>query len=413
METGDPRLPRRDDSLARADTHIPAPSGVFTGMNHLFSRQPHLLLVGLITAALPVGTTAVGARDAVRPRCASSDAQRLQGQLVPTLQSSAAAGTFSGVVLIACDGRSIFSAAYGQANRATGVPIAVSTRFNLGSMNKMWTAVAVAQLIEQGKLSLDAPVGRYLPEISNAAIRDQVLIRQLLTHTSGLGSYFGHGFLTDHVLVRRAADYLPFFINDPLAFTPGSRMAYSNAGFALLGAIIERVSGMSYFDYMQQNVLDRAGMRTAGFLDLHDLPGDVAHSYGRLPGSQEIGDTIPFLEARGGPAGGAYAAAADIVAFSRALWTGRLVKTGLANEFTEGKVAMGPGLKYGYGFGEGSLNGWRHVGHNGGAPGVGTEFLSFPDLGLDLVVLTNVNMPVATDVIMRAAQILTSSRENS
>lgn len=382
-------------------------------MIHTLIRRPYVIVSGLVAVALAISTTGVGARPKTPTACAPSDAQRLQAQFAPALQSLAAAGTFSGVVLIACDGQPIFSAAYGQANRATGAAITMSTRFSLGSMNKMWTAVAVAQLVETGKLSIDAPVGRYLPEISNAAIRDRVLIRHLLTHTSGLGSYFGHGFLSDHVLVRKASDYLPFFVDDPLSFAPGSQMSYSNAGFALLGAIIERVSGMSYFDYVQQHVLDRAAMRTAGFFDVRDLPADAAHPYGRLPGSQEVGDTTPFLESRGGPAGGAYASAADLVAFSRALWTGRLVKTALVNEFTEGKVTMGPDLKYAYGFGEGSLNGWRHVGHNGGAPGVGTEFLSFPDLGFDVVVLTNVNMPVATDVMMRAAQILTSSRGNS
>jgi hypothetical protein len=111
------------------------------------------------------------------------------------------------------------------------------------------------------------------------------------------------------------------------------------------------------------------------------------------------------LEPRGGPAGGVLAAASDLVAFGTALRAGKLVGLPLVREFTTGKVDMG-GVKYGYGFGEGTLDGWRHVGHNGGAPGVGTEFLSFPEHGVDLVVLTNMDMPMATQVIGRAARII-------
>jgi CubicO group peptidase (beta-lactamase class C family) len=358
------------------------------------------------------GAIAAGRPD-LPAHCAVSSGQSWQTQLASAVESSAAANTFSGIVLVACEGHPIFSAANGKADRATGTPITVNTRFNLGSMNKMWTAIAVAQLIEQGKIDLDAPVGRYLPEISNPTIREDVRVRHLLTHTSGLGSYFGRGFLRDHVSVQRASDYLPFFVDDPPAFTPGSKMLYSNAGFALLGAIIERVSGLSFFEYMQRNVLDRAGMANAAFLQVKEGAADLAHAYGRTPRTGEIGDVTPLLEARGGPAGGAYATASDIVAFSRALWDGRLVGKKWVEEFTAGKVAMGPNMKYAYGFGEGSINGWRHVGHNGGAPGVGTEFLTFPDHGLDIVVLTNVDMPVATDVIMQAARLLTGPREGS
>jgi CubicO group peptidase (beta-lactamase class C family) len=191
-------------------------------------------------------------------------------------------------------------------------------------------------------------------------------------------------------------------------------MLYSNAGFALLGAIIERVSGASYFEYIQRNVLDRAGMANAAFIDTKNATADiVAHSYGRMSGSQEVSDVTTLLEARGGPAGGVYATASNVVAFSRALWDGRLVEKELVTEFADGKVAMGPHMQYAYGFGVGSIHGWRHVGHNGGAPGVGTEFLSFPDHGLDIVVLTNVDMPVATDVIRRTAQLLTGARNSS
>lgn len=315
----------------------------------------------------------------------------------------------SGVVVVACHGRPVYSVARGQANRATGTPNTLDTRFNLGSMNKMWTAIAVAQLVEQGKIDLKAPVGRYLPSIANPAIRDQIQVHHLLTHTSGLGVYFTRGFLRDRIYANRASDYLPFFIEDAPAFSPGARMQYSNAGFALLGAIVEAVSGQSYFDYMQKNVLGRAKMSATAFDDVRTLTPGMAIPYGTPPGAQSPTDTSSQIEARGGPAGGAFATAADVVAFSRALWSGTLVNAALVKEFTTGKVAMGPTVKYAYGFGEGALNGWRHVGHNGGMPGVGAEFLSFPDQDIDLVVLTNMDMPVATQAMSRLSLIVTGA----
>ncbi|MBX9928913.1 MAG: beta-lactamase family protein [Gemmatimonadaceae bacterium] len=322
--------------------------------------------------------------------CPDSIATKLSTQVTPALDRLAADGRFSGVVLVACDGRSIYEKAYGMADRAKGIPNRVETRFNLGSMNKMWTAIAIAQLVEEGKVDVNAPVGRYLPDLPNAALRDSVLVRHLLTHTSGLGSYFQRGYLRDRVPLARAADLQRFFVDDPLAFSPGARFQYSNAGFAVLGMIVERVSGQNYFDYMRTSVLARAQMRTAAFLTLPITDAAVAVGYATPPGASSAMSNAELVERSSSPAGGAYASAQDMVAFSRALWSGRLVPAARVAEFTAGKVDMG-GLKYAYGFGEGVFGGWREVGHNGGAPGVSTDFKSFPDRGLDLVVLANID----------------------
>lgn len=339
--------------------------------------------------------------------CPDSAAARLTAQLTPWLSERAAAGTFSGVVMVACEGRPIYTASYGMADRTNGVPITPATRFNLGSMNKMWTAIAVAQLVEQGKIDLNSPVGRYLPELTNAQVRDQVQVRHLLTHTSGLTSYFKRGFLSGRVAVTSMSDYLRFFIDDSLLFTPGARMQYSNAGFAILGLLIERVSGESFYTYMQREVLDRAGMSRALYPDLRNPQPDYAVGYARAPGGTTETANTGVVEVRGGPAGGAYGTAADVLAFSRALFDHRLVGAATVSDFTSGKIDMGPGTRYGYGFGTAELNGWRSVGHNGGAPGVGAEFLAFPEQGMDVIVLTNIDMPVATQVAQRAARIIT------
>lgn len=336
---------------------------------------------------------------------------RLRRELTPWLESQAKSGAFSGVVLVARNGQPIFSAAYGMADRARSMPNTIDTRFNLGSMNKMWTAIAIAQLVERGKVDLDAPVGRYVPDLPNKSIRETVKVRHLLSHTSGMGTYFRKGFLRDKTYAATAADLVPFYADDSLAFTPGARMQYSNSGFALLGLIIERVSGQSFYDYMKANVIDRAGMKRAAYVDVRSHPADVAVGYAKPENGG--GDAHPNwdnIEQHSSPAGGAYASAPDLVTFSRALWGGKLVGPALVREFTTGKVAMGPQMQYAFGFGVGNINGWRSVGHNGGIPGANAEFLMFPDQGIDVVVLANIDPPAATATLGHVIGALTGTK---
>jgi CubicO group peptidase (beta-lactamase class C family) len=376
--------------------------------------QPNV--IATFAAALVAGAsppTSAGAAPPASVFLAPADTlgDRLRRELGPWLEQRARSGAFSGVVLVARNGQPIYSAAYGMANRARSVPNALDTRFNLGSMNKMWTAIAIAQLVDQGKVDLDATVGKYVPDLPNQSIRETVKVRHLLSHTSGMGSYFRKGFLRDKVYAESAADYVPFYADDSLAFTPGARMQYSNSGFALLGLIVERVSGQPYFDYMKNNVLDRAGMKNAAFVDVRPHPGDVAIGYAKpQQGGGDVVENWDFIEQHSSPAGGAFASAADLVAFSRALWGGKLVSPALVKEFTTGKVAMGPQMQYAFGFGVGNIGSWRQVGHNGGFPGANAEFMMFPDQGIDVVVLANMDGPAATQVVLQVAGALTGRK---
>ena len=334
---------------------------------------------------------------------------RLRRELGPWLDDRAKNGTFSGVVLVAKDGTPIYSASFGMADRERKVPNTIDTRFNLGSMNKMWTAIAIAQLVEQGKVDLDATVGTYVPDLPNQAIRETVKVRHLLSHTSGMASYFRKGFLRDQTFVNKMTDYVPFYADEALSFTPGARMQYSNSGFALLGLIIERVSGQSFYDYMKKNVLDRAGMKRAAYVDVRAHPSDIAIGYAKPEDGGAPAPNWNFIEQRSSPAGGAYATAPDMIAFSRALWSGKLVGQPLVRQFTTGQVAMGPQMQYAFGFGVGVINEWRSVGHNGGIPGVNAEFTMFPDEGIDVVVLANMDGPVATQVRQQVVRVLTGT----
>jgi hypothetical protein len=205
------------------------------------------------------------------------------------------------------------------------------------------------------------------------------------------------------------SDYIPFYADVPLSFTPGERMQYSNSGFAVLGLIIERVTGQSFYDYMKKNVLDKAGMTHASYVDRRSHPKDLAIGYTKQDDNAVAVPNWDLIEQHSGPAGGAYASAGDLVAFSRALWSGKLVNPSLVQQFTTGQVAMGPQMQYAFGFGTGAIGSWRQVGHNGGIEGANAEFMMFPDQGVDVVVLANMDGPAATQVIGRVVGSLTGA----
>ncbi|HEV2121701.1 MAG TPA: serine hydrolase domain-containing protein, partial [Chloroflexota bacterium] len=263
------------------------------------------------------------------------------------------ADTFSGTVLVARDGVPIFSGAYGMADKDAQLPNRLDTKFNLGSMNKMFTAVAIAQLAELGKLSFHDPIGKYLPEYPNKEVAEKVTVHHLLTHTSGLGDYFGPTFFAGGKdTVDTVADYFPFFVDRPLRFEPGAGWAYSNAGFVVLGAIVEQVSGQSYFDYVREHIYAPAGMTdTDAYRRDANVP-NLASGYtsgrpGEEAGERRINtDTLPI---KGGPAGGGYSTVEDLHRFAGALLSHRL----LSPEFTEillaPKANAGPGRSYAYG----------------------------------------------------------------
>src|SRR5204862_5965341 len=173
--------------------------------------------------------------------------------------SLAADNKLSGVVLVAKDGITVASKAAGIANKATGAAIDLNTRFNLGSMNKMFTAVAVAQLAQAGKLSFTDNVGKHLPDYPNKDVAGKVTIHQLLTHTSGMGMYWGERFKEQREKLLTVAAHLPLFAGDALAFPPGEKFQYSNAGYMLLGAIIEKASGQDYHTYVGEHIYKPSG----------------------------------------------------------------------------------------------------------------------------------------------------------
>lgn len=334
------------------------------------------------------------------------------------LDAETEAGHFSGVVLAERNGQVLFQKAWGLAHRGEGLPNTLDTRFNLASMGKMFTAVAIGQLMEQGKVSLDDPILKYLPEYKDQQGWDKVQIRHLLSHTAGFDNYWGPEFDAKRADIRAVKDYFPLFLGKPLAFAPGSQWHYSNVGFILLGAIIEKVSGEDYFTYIQKHIFDPAGMKDSGYFELdHDTPR-LAEGYlhprdekGNLIGTGWINDRL-LVVAKGGPAGGGYSTAPDLAKFSQALMDGKLLRPETFKLMTSPQAAI-PGppgapmkLSYGFGFGIEQHGKQILVGHNGGGPGITTDLVMEPETGTVAIMLSNLDPQDLGPTTSRIRQVL-------
>jgi CubicO group peptidase (beta-lactamase class C family) len=315
-----------------------------------------------------------------------------------------AADLFSGSVLVAHNGKPIFSRAYGLASRAHGVPNRADTKFNLGSMNKMFTAVAVAQLAEKGRLAFTDPVGKHLPDYPDKTVAEKVTLHHLLTHTSGVGDYFDDKYMAAAKdRFRTVQDFFPLFVDKPLEFEPGARFRYSNAGFMILGAVIEKVSGQSYFDYVRDHVYKPAGMTDTDAYEMDLDTPNLATGYTRenLYGQSVAGprrNNIFLHVIKGGPAGGGFSTAEDLIRFARALRGHKLLGSELTEVVMAGKVESRPGEKYAYGFAEELVNDQRIVGHGGGFPGINSQLDIYSSLGYDVAVMSNYDPPAAMHV---------------
>ena len=305
------------------------------------------------------------------------------------LQRLSDADVFSGAVLLAKDGKPLFQKAYGDASKDFGVPNRTDTPFNLGSMNKMFTAVAIAQLAERGQISLDDPLSNYLPDFPTPEAAAQIRIRHLLNHASGMGNYFNRRFMkSSRARYRTVDDMLELIRGDTLLFAPGTRREYSNAGFLVLGRVIEKVSGKSYSDYVRENIYEPAGMSQTGEPDLDRVNPNLAVGYHKEYGAGGIRFRNNLFDhvIRGGPAGGGYSTLADMLRFAEALQANRLVGRPWVEQLLSPKPELNS-PRYGFGF---SIDPDRRIaGHTGGYFGIGANLDMFLDQGYTAVILSN------------------------
>lgn len=283
------------------------------------------------------------------------------------LDSLVAAGEFSGVVLVAKDGAPVFQRAYGLADREAGAANTIETAFNLGSINKFFTQIAIRQLANAGKLDVDSSLARAWPAYPNQDVARRVTIRQLLQHRSGVGgNIFAAPPGKTRGDIRRLADYLPLFVNEPLQFEPGTNQRYSNAGYIVLGLLIERLSGEDYFDYVRSHIYELAGMSRTASWTVDSLPPNTAKGYTGTP----LGPNTALLPGRGSSAGGGYSTAHDLL---------RLINALRANKIPGGPAAGSVGIA-------------------GGAPGLNAAMEGDLPGGYDVIVLSNLDPPAAEKV---------------
>jgi CubicO group peptidase (beta-lactamase class C family) len=313
---------------------------------------------------------------------ALSEADTLK-EIAAAIDKHSQADDFSGAVLVAHGDQILFERAAGFLDHNAESPNRKDTLFNIGSIVKLMTKFCIAQLWEEGKLLLDDKIGKFLPDYPNREAAASVTVRHLLTMTSGIGDFFGPKYAaTPKNLIQNLADHLAFFAAEPLAFRPGTSEKYSNGGYLVLGLIIEKLTGSSYYDFVAKTIFEPLGMKDTGFYEI-DVPRPrLATGYAGAPGSPRRSN-IYTLSRRGSSAGGAYSTARDLFLFARAIQSRKLEPKKAPEEFR-----MSESFSF-----------------SGGAPGVNAVMTAIPG-GYTVVVLANYDPPSATDIGSEIGRIL-------
>jgi CubicO group peptidase (beta-lactamase class C family) len=298
---------------------------------------------------------------------------------------------FSGVALVAHGEEILFEGAFGLANRRYEALNTTETPFNLGSINKIFTRVALAQLASEGKLSFDDTIADHLPDYPNAEVAQKVTIARIADHTSGLGDIFTDEFAAaNKSRFVEASDYFALFAENDLLFEPGEGRQYSNAGYMVLGVIVEAASGMNYHDYVRENIFEPAGMASTAPYTFDDPATPFATPYTRLGDDHEMGplrDSSARLPYKGTSAGGGFSTAHDLLAFRNALFDHVLLDprytAWIVTDQLPDDTPDVPADSYG-------------IGVAGGGPGVNAALEM--DREWTVVVLANMDPPAAGEV---------------
>lgn len=313
-------------------------------------------------------------------------------QVKAYLQKQAAEGRFSGTALVAKDGKALLIESAGMASKRFQSPNRTDTKYNLGSLNKSFTSVAILQLAEAGKIGIDDPIGRYL-DLFPKEISEKVTIRQLLNMSNGWGDYWQNRYFLEHKdNLRTVADHMDFIKDLPLSFEPGTKTQHSNTGFEVAGAIIEKVSGLDYFDYIRKYIYKPAGMVNSDSYDRDSPVENLATGYTnnhQLDTLRKgwLWENTYILAPRGTPAGGGYSTVEDMLKYDNAIRSGKILGTSYVNFMSNGyKGSIGDPVEKTLSKGA------------GGAAGVSTFYARDWKSGITVVVFTNIDHPVAPEI---------------
>jgi D-alanyl-D-alanine carboxypeptidase len=317
---------------------------------------------------------------------AATSASAIDAVITKQLEEQHVAGAAVGVYQ---DGALIDLKTFGLRDVAKKLPVDADTRFEIGSVTKQFTAAAILQLQEQGKLSIDDRLAKYLPTFPHT---NEVTLRQLLNQISGLPDYTDlPDIATAMSTIPDATDKIVAYASKPLRFPPGTKWEYSNTNYWVLGKVIATVSGMSYEDYIREHIFKPAGMTHSGFVSDESTMDDFAIPYWHGPKNDEPAQPAPTMfESWPAGAGAIVSTIGDLAAWDAALASGKIVSpAGYALMSSPGKLANGKPTDYGMGLAIDKHDGHARIWHNGGTVGSLTENATYPDDHLDIVVLEN------------------------
>ena len=337
--------------------------------------------------------TSLGFNDARTPSNVTEPALKTENflkEVKSLVERLSERGVFSGTVLIAKDTKVLFTHAAGEASIRFHIPNNIDTKFNLGSMNKMFTSVTIMQLVEQGKLSLDDTLDKFLDESwLPKETTSKITIHNLLSHTSGLGSYFNRVYArSSRQLFRKLDDYKPLIEVEKLAFEPGKRFQYSNTGMFILGVVIEKVTGEDYFDYVRKAIYQPAGMENSDSYEMDYPVENLAIGYSPAANSKWGWQNNYYKHViKGGPAGGGFSTVGDLHRFALALLSEKYLSQASLDKMWKDHYDS----DYGYGFSVQDGPSGRVVGHSGGFDGINSNLSIFLDKDYIVAVMSNVD----------------------
>ncbi|MFF2093111.1 serine hydrolase domain-containing protein [Paenibacillus sp. NPDC058174] len=304
---------------------------------------------------------------------------------------------FSGAILFRAEDETKFENSYGFANRSDKIKNRPNTRFGIASGSKIFTAIAICQLVQKGLLEFDTKLCDL--ELNLNQFDPTITVHHLLTHTSGIPDYFDEEFMSDYESlwktvpmynVNSPKSFLPLFRNNPMKFEPGTQFSYSNAGFIVLGLIVEKLTGLSFNDYVEENIFRACEMNDSGYYHMNQLPERTAIGY--VGNDDNWKTNIYSIPIVGGPDGGAYTTVYDLSKFWSSLMKNQLLSKSLTERILSPHVQDSEFIHYGYGV-------WITMINNeifkyfvmGGDPGVVMQSSYYPEMKAELHVLANVD----------------------
>ncbi|MGY5847131.1 serine hydrolase domain-containing protein [Salegentibacter sp. HM20] len=308
---------------------------------------------------------------------------------IETFLNNLSEADFSGAILVAKEDSILQKRAYGLASKEFGVKNETDTKFNIASITKTLTAVAVLQLYDQGKIELDVPIGKYLEDYPNSEIRNSATISHLLTHTAGLPNFYVTNFLEQcKFKFKEVSDFSALFENDSLLAAPGEEYHYDAAGYVLLGLIIEKVSGTDYYTYLEENIFQMTGMSKSAAYEVDALIPNKASGYTYAGDTTGVLKNNIFYLSKASPGGFHYSTVEDLYNFNRALFQHQLISAKSLELMIEPRV-KGYNTHLGYGIDIDQRYGEKILGHSGGWYGISGELIYFPESAYTIVILSN------------------------